>query len=118
VATKGKRTTRLGAAAAQVMRRRTGAAALAAATGPTATPATKHGDGAAPPAWKPVESTAGYKVTTIRMTPKQWIWLRQEAHKRALASGTMADASEIVRELIAKAMPETETETKTPDRRR
>ena len=118
MAPKGKRPTRLGAAGAQVMHRRTGADALAAATGPTAASPSKPGapskpgDGTAPPAWHPVESTAGFKVTTIRLKPAQWMWLRQQAHERALGSGTMADASEIVRELITDAM------LKKPDRRR
>lgn len=118
MATKGKRTTRLGAAGAQVMHRRTGAEALAAATSATATAAAPRAESLAPPAWHPVESTAGYKITTIRMKPAQWIWLREEAHQRALTSGTMADASEIVRELITEAMDKSPRTPKSPDRRR
>jgi hypothetical protein len=86
-----KRTT-LGAAGATLLHRRTGAEALAAATAPaTAAPKRRHID--------------GYKVTTIRFTDPQWQWLRRQALERAIESGAKADASEIIRELVAAAMP-------------
>lgn len=44
------------------------------------------------------------KVTTVRLEESQWRWLRDQAHRRALERGTRADASEIVRELVAAAM--------------
>src|SRR4051812_37067271 len=46
----------------------------------------------------------GFKVTTIRLTDPQWAWLRRQALERAIESGRQADASEIVRELVAAAM--------------
>ena len=36
--------------------------------------------------------------------PDQWQWLRRQALGRAMESGTAADASEILRELVAAAM--------------
>jgi hypothetical protein len=63
----------------------TGADALAAATG--ATPAR-------------VETT----ITTIRFTRAQWLWLRDEANRRAAGTLSRADASAIVRELVTAAM--------------
>jgi len=83
---------RMGDAAKKLMRR-TGADALADAV--SAGPVWKRGAG---------NNQAGYKVTTLRLAPNQWKWLRQMAHARALESGAKADASEIVRELVAEAM--------------
>ncbi len=85
--------TKLGAAGATILHRRTGAEALAAATGPTVA------------ASKGRRTPAGYRVTTIRFGADQWAWLRRLALERALESGAKADASEIVRELVAAAMP-------------
>lgn len=84
--------TKLGAAGASILHRRTGAEALAEATA------------AAPVAPKGRRTSEIYKVTTIRFTDKQWQWLRRQALERALESGAKADASEIVRELVAAAM--------------
>jgi hypothetical protein len=88
--------TKLGAAGATVLRRRTGADALAAATAPPRPePAAQWGKG---------RNQAGYKTTTVRLEPPQWMWLRRQALGRAMESGTAADASEIMRELVAAAM--------------
>lgn len=90
--------TKLGTAGANILHRRTGAEALAVATnGRTEhrAPAFQRGQG---------RNQSGYKVTTIRFQPEQWKWLRQQATGRAMESGTAADASEIVRELVAAAM--------------
>jgi hypothetical protein len=87
--------TKLGAAGASVLHRRTGAEALAVATAPTT----------AAPQGRRRPPLDGYKVTTIRFTDQQWAWLRRQALERALESGAKADASEIVRELVAAAMP-------------
>jgi hypothetical protein len=87
--------TKLGAAGATMLRRRTGAEALTAATAPAA-PRTSR---------RTRDALAGYKVTTIRFTDAQWAWLRREAFERSMTSGTKADASEIIRELVAAAMP-------------
>lgn len=84
---------RMGDAAAKAIRR-TGADALAATVSPKG-PAWQRGAGF---------NQAGYKVTTIRFSPDQWRWLRKKALGRALESGAKADASEIVRELVAEAM--------------
>lgn len=85
--------TKLGAAGATILHRRTGAEALAAAmAGGTTTPRAKR------------TTPEGYKVTTIRFTDPQWQWLRRQAVERAIESGAKADASEIVRELVAAAM--------------
>lgn len=89
--------TKLGTAGATLLHRRTGAEALAVATttGRGDAPAFQRGKG---------RNQAGYKVTTIRFQPDQWKWLRHQALGRAMESGTAADASEIVRELVAAAM--------------
>ena len=81
--------------AAQKLMRRTGADALADAVTGSKAPEWKRGAGS---------NQAGYKVTTIRFSPDQWRWLRKKALGRALESGAKADASEIVRELVAEAM--------------
>jgi hypothetical protein len=44
-----------------------------------------------------------YAVTTIRLTPDQYEWLRRTALDRALAKGGKADASAVVRELVDAA---------------
>lgn len=52
-----------------------------------------------------VSAAARFMVTTIRVTPEQWEWLRDRAHERAKQRhGGRADASEIVRELLEEAM--------------
>jgi hypothetical protein len=84
----------MGDAAAKAIRR-TGAEALAEATAAQKAPAWKRGAGM---------NQSGYKVTTIRVSPDQWRWLRKKALDRAMESGAKADASEIVRELVAAAM--------------
>ena len=87
-----KRST-LGAAGAHVLRGRTGGDALAAVV-TTPTPATP----------KSRRTIPGTRVTTFRITDPQWAWLRAQATRRSLESGTAADASEIMRELVAAAM--------------
>lgn len=47
---------------------------------------------------------AGYKTTTVRLDPDGWAWLRRTALERALETGGPADASGIIRELIAAAV--------------
>ncbi len=91
---------KMGAAGAKILRRRTGGEALAAATTDTPPPSPPRRRG-------PRLDATGYKVTTIRFQPEQWKWLRQRALVRALQSGATADASEIVRELVATAMTTT-----------
>lgn len=61
------------------------------------------------PAWTrgAGRNQAGHKVTTVRLSAEQWTWLRDGAHARALASGSKADASEILRELVDAAMKKT-----------
>jgi hypothetical protein len=88
---KAKRS-KLGTAGATVPHRRTGAEALAAATASAAAPAPKS------------RHIDGFKVTTIRFTDQQWAWLRRQALERALESGAKADASEVVREIMAAAI--------------
>jgi hypothetical protein len=44
---------------------------------------------------------AGKKVITVRVTTEQYAALREEATRRAVQSGGIADASAILRELIA-----------------
>ncbi len=90
-----KTSSRMGAAGARVLHRRTGAEALTAATTTEKAPAFRRGHGL---------NQAGYKVTTIRFTLEHWRWLREQAVSRSLDSGARADASEIVRELVAAAM--------------
>jgi Arc/MetJ-type ribon-helix-helix transcriptional regulator len=46
------------------------------------------------------------KVITVRVTPEQYAALREEATRRAVQSGGAADASAIIRELIARWMEE------------
>jgi hypothetical protein len=87
--------TKLGAAGAALLHRRTGATgaeALATATAPTS--ATRA----------PRPTLDGYKVTTIRFAEAQWAWLRRQALERSIRSGTQGDAGEIVREPVAAAM--------------
>lgn len=84
---------RLGPAAAAILKKHTAREALAETMGTG--PAWKRGAGS---------NQAGHKVTTLRLTPDQWRWLRKKALGRALESGAKADASEIVRELVAEAM--------------
>ena len=93
------KTSKLGAAGAKILHRRTGAEALAAAT-----TATRAEPKAPAYQWGKGRNQSGYKVTTIRFAPDQWKWLRQRALGRAMESGAIADASEIVRELVAAAM--------------
>ena len=76
-------------------RPKTGADALAAAIGAAPPPATSRREKAEKGEWA---------VTTIRLTREQWRWLREQATARALAHDTRADASEILRELIDRAM--------------
>ena len=83
--------TKLGAAGATLLHRHRGAEALAAHAPATAAPTRRR-------------TLDGFKVTTIRFTDPQWAWLRRQALERALKSGTKADASAIVRELVAAAM--------------
>jgi hypothetical protein len=47
---------------------------------------------------------AGTRITTVRFAEDQWVWLRRQALERSVESGAKADASEIVRELVAAAM--------------
>lgn len=61
----------------------------------TRTPAWTRGAG---------RNQAGHKVTTVRLSAEQWTWLREGAYARALESGSKADASEILRELVDAAM--------------
>lgn len=84
----------MGDAATKLMKR-TGAEALQTATETEKAKAWTRGQG---------RNQAGFKVTTIRFSPEQWVWLRDGAHARALESGAKADASEIVRELVDAAM--------------
>jgi len=46
------------------------------------------------------------KVITVRVTPEQYAALREEATRRAIQAGGKADASAILRELIARWMKE------------
>ena len=54
------------------------------------------------PGPKPMAET--WAVTSLRLRADQWRWLKTQALARALESGTKADASAIVRELLDKAM--------------
>jgi hypothetical protein len=93
--------TKLGAAGAAVLHRRTGAEALAAATAPSqATP-------------RPRPTPDGFTITTIRFADAQWHWIRRQALERAIErGGGKSDASAVVRDLVAEAM------AKASDRRR
>jgi hypothetical protein len=46
------------------------------------------------------------KRITVGVTPEQYAALREEATRRAVQSGGLADASAIIRELIARWMEE------------
>ena len=46
------------------------------------------------------------KVITVRVTPEQYAALREEATRRAVESGGAADASAIIRDLVARWMNE------------
>lgn len=46
------------------------------------------------------------KTITVRVDPDQYRALREEATRRAVQSGGLADASAIIRELIARWMEE------------
>lgn len=48
--------------------------------------------------------TSGKKVITVRVEPEQYAALREEATRRAVLSGGAADASAIIRELVARWM--------------
>jgi Arc/MetJ-type ribon-helix-helix transcriptional regulator len=47
-----------------------------------------------------------WKTITVRITPEQYAALREEATRRAVESGGIADASSVVRELLARWMDE------------
>lgn len=47
-----------------------------------------------------------YVVTTVRLEPEQWAWLREVALRRSLKQGGKADASAVLRELVAFGMEE------------
>lgn len=53
------------------------------------------------------------KVITVRVTQEQYAALREEATRRAIKAGGKADASIIVRELLARWMDE-ESKSKKP----
>jgi hypothetical protein len=44
------------------------------------------------------------RVITVRVTPEQYVALRDEATRRAIQAGGKADASAIIRELVARWM--------------
>jgi hypothetical protein len=71
-------------------------------------PTTRAPVSPAPPAaaarWGQGRNQAGYKVTTVRLLPDQWQWLRLQALKHAMATNGTADASAILRDLVAGAM--------------
>ncbi len=46
------------------------------------------------------------KTITVRVDPDQYRALREEATRRAVESGGLADASAILRELVARWMEE------------
>jgi hypothetical protein len=46
------------------------------------------------------------KVITVRVTPAQYAALREEATRRAIQHGGKADASAIIRELLARWIEE------------
>lgn len=46
------------------------------------------------------------KTITVRVDPEQYRALREEATRRAVQSGGLADASAIIRELLARWMEE------------
>lgn len=50
--------------------------------------------------------TDGKKTITVRVMPEQYQALREEATRRAVQSGGLADASAIIRELIDRWMEE------------
>ncbi len=111
-----KKGTKLGDALSTVLHRRTGAEALEATIGKAlllermaSWPGERklmHGlADVAAALGKSRRLPEGYTVTRIRFTKDQWAWLRRQALERALESGAKADASEIVRELVAAAMP-------------
>lgn len=50
--------------------------------------------------------TDGKKTITVRVMPEQYRALREEATRRAVQSGGLADASAIIRELIDRWMEE------------
>jgi len=61
----------------------------------------------APPAGQgrrgPKPREVPFTVTTIRLEADQWRWLREEALRRT-ETGGKADASAVVRDLVARAM--------------
>ena len=55
-------------------------------------------------ATKPQRRETWAKTTNIRLSQEQWLWLRRKALARAMKTGERADASELMRELIERAM--------------
>lgn len=45
-----------------------------------------------------------FVVTTVRLTPAQYRWIRALAFRAALKKGGRPDASEIIRQLVDAAM--------------
>jgi hypothetical protein len=89
--------TPLGDAGTTILRGRTGGEALGTVMAAPAPPASAS-------RWGKGRNQAGFKVTTIRLMPDEWVWLRQQALAHAMESGTVADASAIVRGLVRAAM--------------
>ncbi len=52
----------------------------------------------------PRRRQAWAKTTNIRLSQEQWLWLRRKALARAMKTGERADASELMRDLIDRAM--------------
>lgn len=52
----------------------------------------------------PAPREVPWAVTSLRLAPEEWEWLRRQAFERSLQTGTRPDASGIVRELVRAAM--------------
>lgn len=52
----------------------------------------------------PAPREVPWTVTSVRLAPEEWEWLRRQAFEESMESGTRPDASAIIRRLVAAAM--------------
>lgn len=51
----------------------------------------------------PASEAAAWKVITVRLSLDDYRWLRQQAHEASMQTGHRADASALLRRLVAEA---------------
>lgn len=52
---------------------------------------------------EPAPETTAWKVITVRLSLDDYRWLRQQAHEASMQTGHRADASALLRRLVAEA---------------